>query len=112
MTEECLTEVNEQSSITITVSFTDEDGAPVTPDAATYRIDDKESRTEILDTTSFPSLSSSVDLEITSAQNAIIRERNQSEIRRVTVEYDYGSGKHGTAEYRYRVINLYGVTSP
>ena len=110
MSEICLAEFNERTSITLNVAFLDEDDIAVTPDAATYRIDDVANRTNLLVTTPFPSLSTSVDLEITSDQNQIIRNRNPFEIRTVTVEFDYaGSTKHGTAEYRYKVINLYGV---
>ena len=110
MAEQCLDEVNERTSLIVAVSFTDEDGDPVTPTSATYRIDDKASRTNILPATAIGSLSTSVDITITSEQNAIIRPRNPFEIRTVTVEWGYDSGtKHGTAEYEYRLINLYGV---
>jgi hypothetical protein len=50
-----------------------------------------------------------VDLEITDEQNAIIRPRKPYEIRTITVEFDYGAGKHGTGQYRYKLLNLYGV---
>jgi hypothetical protein len=106
---ECLDEFNERSSITVRVSFFDEDNVAVTPDTATYRIDDESNRRNIQPATAIGSLSTFVDLEITGDQNFIIRPRNKSEIRTVTVEFDYGSGKHGTAQYRYNLINLYGV---
>lgn len=112
MSDECLFEVNERSSWVLTAAFFDEDKVPVTPTAGTYRIDDPASRTEILDTTALPSLDESVDIPITSEQNRIIRSRSKSEIRLVTVQYDYGDDGHGTAEYRYKVLNLYGVTTP
>jgi hypothetical protein len=109
MADECLDSFNERSSVTVTVSFADEDGAGVTPTSATYRIDDKASRTNILPATGIGSLSSSVDIEVTSEQNRIIRSRKPYEIRTVTVEFDYGGGKHGTGEYEYKLVNLYGV---
>jgi hypothetical protein len=109
MANECLDQYNERSSVTITVTFTDEDGASVTPDTATYRIDDEASRTNIQPSTAIGSLSASIDLEITSEQNAIIRPRKPFEIRTVTIEFDYDSGKHGTAQYKYKLVNLYGV---
>lgn len=113
MSEECLDEVNERSTSFITVTFKDEDGNPVTPDAATYRLDNvSRPITAILPATSFPSLATSVDIEITSDQNQIFRNRNKEEIREMTVEFDYDSGtKHGTAKYRYKVLNLYGVVT-
>jgi hypothetical protein len=109
MANECLDEFNERATTFITVTFTDEDGIPVTPDAATYRIDDEASRTNVQAATSVSPLSTSVDLEITSEQNAILRPRKPFEIRTVTVEFDYGAGKHGTAQYKYKLLNLYGV---
>lgn len=110
MAEQCLDERTERSTVIVTVNFIDEDDNPVTPTAATYRIDDKASRTTILAATAIGGLSTSVDLEITPEQNAIIRSRLPFEIRTVTVEWDYDSGtKHGTAQYEYKLINLYGV---
>lgn len=112
MANECLFSVNERSDFALAVSFLDEDGVAVVPTAATYRIDDQLSRRSIQSSTAFPSLASSVDLWITSDQNFIIKSRSAYEIRTVTVEYDYESDdgpKHGTAEYRYKLVNLYGV---
>jgi hypothetical protein len=110
MANDCLDSFSERSTVVITVAFTDDDGAPVTPDSATYRIDDRASRTSILPVTAIGSLASSVDLTITSEQNAIIRSRKEYEIRTITVEFDYnGSTKHGTAQYEYKLVNLYGV---
>jgi hypothetical protein len=114
VSEECLDEINERSSSFITVSFLDEDGTPVVPDAATYRIDVPIARTVILSATAFPSLSTAVDLEIESSENRMVNQRQPSEVHEVTVEFDYtavSGTKHGTARYRYRVINLYGVTT-
>lgn len=109
MAADCLDEVNERTSYTVTATFTDGDGDPVTPDAATWRIDDERNRTSIQPATAIGALSASVDLEITSEQNRIIKPRAVSEIRTVTIEFDYGSGKHGTGQYKYKLLNLYGV---
>jgi hypothetical protein len=111
MAEECSFELNERSTLILTVSFFDEDGVPVTPDAATYRIDSVNGNrgTNILSATAISPLDTTADIEITSEQNNILRNREAFEIRVVTIGFDYGSGKHGTAEYRYRVMNLYGV---
>lgn len=116
MSEECLFEQNERTSMSLTVSFFNEDSDPVTPDSATYRIDSFQGTrgTAVLPATAIGSLSTSVELQITSDQNQIIRQRNEFEIKEVTVEFDYTSGtgpKHGTNRYRYRVLNLYGVVN-
>lgn len=112
MADTCLFEVTERSDFPLAVSFLDEDGVAVTPTAATYRIDDQQNRTNLLPATSFPSLASSMDLWMESDWNRIIRSRSKYEIRVVTVEYDYDSGvgsKHVTSQYKYKVLNLYGV---
>jgi hypothetical protein len=110
MPNEALDSFNERSTVVLTVAFLDDEGEPVTPTAATYRVDDKANRRNIVPPTSVGSLSSSVDIEITSDQNFIIRSRRDYEIRTVTVEFDYDGGtKHGTAEYNYKLVNLYGV---
>lgn len=113
MSGECLNEVNERSTYFITVSFLDEDGDPVTPNAATYRLDNlTRPKTNIIPATAFPSLSTSVDIVISSDHNQIYNNRNSYELRELTVEFDYdGSTKHGTAKYSYNVLNLYGVVT-
>jgi len=110
MSDECLDEVNERTTSFVTVSFFDENDAPVTPSAATYRIDRPAKKIAVLGVTAISPLGTTAELEIASAENRIYQQRNPSEIAEVTVEWDYGSPlKHGTAKYRYRIINLYGV---
>lgn len=113
MSEECSNEITERTTLVLTVSFFDEDGVAVTPDSATYRIDSLQGTrgTAVLAATAITPLSTTADIEITSDQNQIIRQRNPYEIKVVTIEFEYGSGKRGTAEYRYRVLNLYGVVN-
>lgn len=112
MANECLFEVNERTSFPLAVAFLDENSDPVSPTSATYRIDDEASKTAILPVTAFPSLSTTVDLWITSDQNFIVKPRSKYEIRTVTVQYEYESDNGptpATAQYQYRVKNLYGV---
>lgn len=110
MTEPCLDENNERSTYFVTVSFIDEDGNPVTPNAATYRVDRPELKIAVLAATAISPLGTTADLELTEEENRIYKQRNSSEIQEVTVEFDYDSStKHGTGKYRYRILNLYGV---
>jgi len=110
LANEALDSFNERSTMVLTVAFLDDDNTPVTPDAATYRIDDRANRRNIVPSTAINSLSSSVEIEVTGDQNFIIRNRRDYEVRTVTVEFDYdGSTRHGTAEYNYKLVNLYGV---
>ncbi len=101
-------EINEQTTLFLTISFFDQDNLPVVPDSATYRIDDVLSGTVILADTAL-TLASVVEVIITQAQNAIIASVNPVETRIVTVEYNYGGSYHGTDEYRYYVKSLAGV---
>ena len=112
MANECLFEISERTAFPLAVSFADENNDPVTPDSATYRIDDEASKIAILGATNFPTLSTSVDLWITSDQNFIVKPRSKSEIRTVTVQYVYESENGptpATAQYKYKLLNLYGV---
>ena len=109
MADECLDECNERSTLIVDVAFFDDAGDPVTPDAATVRIDDEKRRTSIRPKEAISPLGDTVEIEITSDENYIIRPRADYEVRTVTVEFDYGIGRHGTTQYRYKLINLYGV---
>jgi hypothetical protein len=112
MANECLISVNERTEFPLAVAFFDENSEPVVPTSATYRIDDEASKTAIVPVTNFPSLSTLVDLWITSDQNFIVKSRSKSEIRTVTVQYIYESENGptpATAQYKYKVLNLYGV---
>lgn len=113
MSEECLFEINERTTLVLTTSFFDEDGVAVTPDSATYRIDSLQGTrgTPVLPATAISPLGTTADLEITPEQNQIIRQRNPYEIKVVTVEFVYDTDKRGTSEYRYKVLNLYGVVN-
>lgn len=102
--------VNERTTLVLTLSFKDEDGVAVVPATATYRIDDVLTETAILAATPLTGLASSIEVEITSAQNALISGVALEE-RIVTVEFTYGAGRRGTSEYRYNVRGLYGVTN-
>lgn len=102
--------VSEGSHAFVTVYWYDEDGAAVTPTAATYRLDDVASGQAILAATSISSLSTSNLLTITPAQNTILRSKNRFEERRLTVVFTYSSGaKTGTGEFVYAIKNLFGV---
>ena len=112
MSNECLFEVSERTAFPLAVSFVDENNDPVVPTSATYRIDDEASKTAILGVTNFPTLDDTVDLWITSDQNFIVKLRSKFEVRTVTVQYIYESENGptpATAQYKYKVVNLYGV---
>lgn len=109
MADECLDECNERSTWLVDVAFFDDEGNPVTPSAATVRIDDEKNRTNIRPAESISPLSTTVTIEVTADENYIIKSRAKYEVRTVTVGFDYGVGRHGNTEYKYKVLNLYGV---
>ena len=104
--------VDEKSSCTVRVTFTDEKGLEVVPSSASYRIDDEKGSvyTEVKTDTSFTPASSVHDIEITDNENRILATANRQETRLVTLSWTYDTDKKGNAAYRYRVKNLAKVT--
>jgi len=96
-------EVNEKSTVILTLAFTDEDGNAFIPDSLTYILYDKISGTERASGTLVPA--ASVDLELTPAHNAILDQNNRYEIAEVQVTYVSGT-KTGRSTYAYKIINL------
>lgn len=106
--------VNERSTWITTVAFTDEDGEEVVPAAASYRIDDVASGTEIRDDTAITSLAKAIEIKWTAADTRILDETHPYETRRLTLTWTYGSDSppsQGTSEYLLNVVNLKGVTT-
>lgn len=101
--------VNERTTFVLLLSFFDENQTPVTPSAAFYRLDDVLTETPIVPKVALSALAPTKEVEITSLQNALLSGQLMEE-RVVTVEFDYGFGRHGTAEYRFFVKSLFGVT--
>ncbi len=108
-----MSEVNERTTLIVTVAFSDEDDLPVIPESASYRIDDVGSGTAVRDSTAIAPLSSSVDIEWEPSDTSILDETHTRETRRMTVTWLYDSStKQGSAEYLVDIINLRGVTTP
>jgi hypothetical protein len=90
----------------LSLSFTDETGAEVTPSAAAYTVEDVGSGEVLKASTAFTPSAGSYDLEISYLYNAIINPLLIKEIRRVTVNFTYGlSNKKGVSVYLYALIN-------
>ncbi len=98
--------VNEKTTIWVTVAFQDRTGVATTPSSATYRIDCLTSGAAILASTAVSGLSSSTEIEVTSAQNAIQVSANPEEFRRMTVTANYGTGDVMVEEFDWIVKNL------
>ena len=104
------TTINERTTLVLTLTFLNDTGDEVDPDAATLRIDDVTSNTVVRAVTALVNPTSGMEVEITSAENAMKTTRGKEE-RVVTVEFDYGIGRHGTQEYRYYLAGLVGVAN-
>lgn len=99
-------EVDEGETARYRIPFRDEDGSPVTPAAATYRIDDRYSGQAVVAATPFTPASSTFDIDIPASATGIINRRNPWEIRVLTVSWNNPAGKVGRREVLFRVIRL------
>ena len=113
-------EVIERSLRVINLAFTDEDGNPVTPTSASYRIDDVGSGTEVRGDTAIAitAPNTDVDIPLTAADTSILDETKPYETRRLTYTWTYSTLTSPSVEaddndeYLYNVVNLQGVTTP
>ena len=105
--------VNEQSTYIVVASFTDEEGDPVIPASASYRIDDigNETVTEIKADTAFVPVAATYEIEVDPADNTLVDETNERELRLITITYTWGSAREGNGEYKYWVKNMGGITA-
>jgi hypothetical protein len=103
--------VKEQTTYIVSASFTDQDGAAVTPSSGTYRIDDitDGAITRVKDTTAFTPAGPTHSFEITPDENIILKAANQIEYRLVTVKFIYGTARQGAEEHIYCIKNMRGI---
>jgi|WetSurMetagenome_2_1015567.scaffolds.fasta_scaffold323314_3 hypothetical protein len=100
-------DVNEKSTYAVKLSFKDENGVAVIPDSLTYRLDDEASGAEIIeDTVVTPVSSTYYNVVISSASNSILNDDKKFEIKVLSAKFVYATDKVGTADYKYKVLNL------
>ncbi len=110
--------VNEHSTWFTTVSFTDENGDPVVPTSASYRVDDVGTGAQVRDDTDIPSPEAETEIMWAPSDTAILDESHPYETRRMTVSWTYPTALspseegEGHAEYLLNVVNLRGVATP
>jgi hypothetical protein len=98
--------INASSTAWLSIAFKDKTGTPVVPTAATYKINSLDTGAVVLASTAILALSSSIELEITKEQNAILNIASALERRRVTIVASYGVGDQMTQEYDYALENV------
>lgn len=96
--------ITQGTSLSLDLSFEDQDGAPVTPTSASYAIQDQ-SGAEVLPSTSFTPAGATHTLEIPGALNDIVTPGAKYERKRVTVSFAYGGVYSGSDTYDYVVRN-------
>jgi hypothetical protein len=99
-------EVNEKTTSFVMLTFKNEDGVAVTPDSLTYRLDDEASGEELIEDTVVVPSSTSYTVTIPSATNTILNDDKKFEIKIFTASFTFSTTKVGTAEYKYKLLNL------
>jgi hypothetical protein len=103
-------QVNERTSVTLSMQFTSELGVALTPNSGRYQIVDEMSGTILTPWTAFTPTTSTYDLAISQTNNQIIDPSRDLEVRIVTIVFQYDSStKQGTGEFKYEVKNLFDV---
>ena len=102
--------VDEKDTAYLVVSFYDKDGNSVSPVSATYSIYCETNKQEVKEETSIDDLSTSIEITLASADNAIINSYNAYEERRVTVKSTYAGGEKKNESYTYKVLNQSQIT--
>ena len=97
---------NELSQVTITANPRDLQNNPYSPTTARYRVDDCESKTELIGWTSIATPSSAMEIVIPGSANKIIRSQRNPESKVLTVNTDEGLSTQHYEEYIYRVKDL------
>ena len=109
---------NERSTPVTRITFKDDNGDPVVPAAAFYRIDDVGSGTEVRGETEIiiPSpATAEADIRWSQADTTILDESNAYETRLMTVWWTYGNDSppnQGSSQYYLNIKNLFGMTAP
>jgi hypothetical protein len=98
--------VKENSTAFVTLTFSDKDGNPLTPDSVYIEIIDKLSGTSVRANSEEAPAASSMVVELLPAHNAILNSKNPSEERRIIVQATYASTRKLNESWDYTVINL------
>jgi hypothetical protein len=104
------TVINEFTTEPIIVTFKDEDGDPITPTSAKWRVDDVRSGTEVRAWTVL-TVASIITLQLLAADTTILNVNNHTEEREVTVSAEFTGNKRQTLTVNYEIRNLRFLTT-
>lgn len=104
-----LEEINEKSAARLTVSFLDEDKAPIVPTGVTWETHDEDTATELRAATVLTP-ASSIDITLDDTDTKMETTTKKKETHVITMKATFSGGLQINSEYRFRVINLEQVT--
>lgn len=103
-------QINEQTTVTLALAFTDLLGRKVVPLSGKYQIVDMGSPPSILKSwTNFIPGATTYNIVIVAEYNRILDPAHDSEIRAITVVMQYSDSGQATAEFMYEVINIFSL---
>lgn len=103
----------EKSTYAVSAAFTDEDGAAVTPNSVTWRLEDDYGRTINSRTAQSVTPGESVTIVLSGDDLLLFDQDNDSEIRRLIIDAPYnsslGSNLSNSECYEFRVLNTNAI---
>lgn len=100
--------IDENSPVFVTVSFTDENGAPTVPTTVDWRLDDLSNKVQVKDWTVLTP-ANPLTFSIRASDNGIIDTNRDSELKEAVIRIDDGFATEAHKSVKYTVTNLFGV---
>ena len=91
----------------MTINFKDENGDPLAPTTAEWRLDDSEMETAIVAWTNMPTPAASMSVIIPGTNNVIVDDTSIREERVFSIRANSGLPAEAHQEFMYHVLNLY-----
>ena len=98
---------NEGTDVVLELTHLNKADALVTPSVLKYRVDDLTNNREILDWTEVSSPSSTNEITITRAQNALYSRRTSKELRQISVYAEDSAGAKSQDIFHYTLIRIF-----
>lgn len=100
--------VNEKSPLFLTLTFTDEVGAPLIPSTVDWRLDDLEQDLEIVGWTALVGPAASMTLTVPATNNIINDTTKVREARMLGIRINENLLLEAHEQRKYHVLNLFG----